>query len=280
MAVKNRKIQDCIIEKLTERCYFNLLFIDVYTNAFALFFFILGSERMMNGEGTILEPTMIRICNAIFLFRHVIHIKSRTFQFFAGIWNWASLAAMVMLGLSARHMETEIGNDEPALKKELLIVTGALMVVQMTFFLRATFLPFARFVGGLITIFSTLVPFFIVASLMLLAFAYGFMIQDDICNQNLWECYTFTLQGFFSGFDDTDDILDVLFGFIAIIVLLNVVIAIVSDTWQSADQKAISLFWKFRLEFLGEARFFAYLDKRMCRGGKIDQLGTFFDKMR
>ena len=57
------------------------------------------------------------------------------------------------------------------------------------------------------TIFSTLIPFFIVASLMLLAFAYGFMIQGNELCPNLLDCYAFTLQGFFSGFDDTNDIL-------------------------------------------------------------------------
>lgn len=66
-------------------------------------------------------------------------------------------------------------------------------------------------------IFSTLVPFFIVSSLLLLAFAYGFYIQDDIdeCD-NITNCYAWTLNGFFSGSEGTSDLLDVLFGVIAI----------------------------------------------------------------
>jgi|AntRauTorckE5430_2_1112549.scaffolds.fasta_scaffold45336_1 hypothetical protein len=115
-------------------------------------------------------------------------------------------------------MMDEAGNPNPDINRRLLTVSGALLVGQFTFFLRSTFLPFARFVGGLTMIFATLVPFFIVSSLLLLAFAYGFFIQgsNDAC-VNINACYAWTLQGFFSGSDDTDDLLDVLFGIIAIV---------------------------------------------------------------
>jgi hypothetical protein len=98
---------------------------------------------------------------------------------------------------------------------------------------------------------------------LLLAFAYGFFIQGDIdACPNITECYAWTLGGFFSGSEETNTVLDVLFGVIAIVVLLNVVIAIVSEAWETAQERALNLFWKFRLEFLSEARFFAYLEKR------------------
>jgi len=129
-------------------------------------------------------------------------------------------------------------------------------------------------------IFSTLIPFFIIASLLLLAFAYAFLIQGNPACPNLLDCYAWTLQGFFSGSDDTDDILDVLFGVVAIVVLLNVVIAIVSEAWDSAATRAINLFWKFRLDFLAEARFFAYMDKRLCRGGIVEGMGDYIDTLK
>ena len=64
------------------------------------------------------------------------------------------------------------------------------------------------------------------------------------------------------------------------IVLLNVVIAIVSEAWDTAQVRALNLFWKFRLEFLSEARFFAYLDKRLCHGGCFEKLGERIDGLR
>lgn len=122
---------------------------------------------------------------------------------------------------------------------------------------------------------------------MLLAFAFGFMVQDDCKDDkesdekiDLLGCYGYTLEGFFSGSEHTSDLLDVVFGFVAIIVLLNVVIAVVSDAWDSAANEAINLFWKFRLEFLCESRFYAYLDKKMCHGGRVERFSAYVDQIR
>ena len=100
------------------------------------------------------------------------------------------------------------------------------------------------------------------------------------CLEDIGTCYKWVLQGFFSGSEDTSDPLDIMFGVIAIVVLLNVVIAIVSEAWGSAAKKSIHLFWKFRLEFLSEARYFAYLDKRLCKGGLVDKVGDCIDEVR
>lgn len=89
----------------------------------------------------------------------------------------------------------------------------------------------ARFVGGLIIIVHTLIPFFIVSFLVLLAFAYSFRMsgtREEACD-SLSGCYYTVMQAFFAGADATEDYLDVLFGIIVIIVLLNVVIAIVEQ---------------------------------------------------
>ena len=231
MSVKNRRIQDSIIEKLSERCYFNLLFTDIYA---------LGTERLLGGRARLLEPSLLFICVLFFVLRELVQIKSQSTQFFADYWNYIQIANWTLLFLSAKHMINEIGNSEPAVDKSMLIATGIMLIIQLTFFLRATFLPFARFVGGLLMIFHTLVPFFIVSSLLLLAFTYGFRVQGQEECPNLRECYHWTLQGFFSGADETNDILDILFGVVAIVVLLNVVIAIVSEAWDVSSEKKLT----------------------------------------
>ena len=147
--------------------------------------------------------------------------------------------------------------------------------------------------GGLTLIFRTLVPFFIVSGLLLLAFAYGFRVahyshlkdcDDDecvsVCTETLTQCYYWVLGGFFSGADSTESAtLDLLFGLTAIIVLLNVVIAIVSDAWELSTLQSQALFWKFRLDFLSESRLFTYVEKRICKGSFFDRLSQFVDKM-
>ncbi len=41
----------------------------------------------------------------------------------------------------------------------------------------------------------------------------------------------------------------------------------------------MGLFWKFRLQFLSEARFFAVVDKKLFRGGLLDRLGGYIDRI-
>jgi ankyrin repeat protein len=77
MAVKNRLIQSHIIEKLSERCYFNLLFTDIYANACALALFLAASENLIAGEITVLKPLMIWACMVVFVLRELIQIKSQ-----------------------------------------------------------------------------------------------------------------------------------------------------------------------------------------------------------
>jgi len=145
MAVTNRTIQDCIIEKLAERCYFNLLFIDIYANACALSWFLIGSQKLMDGNISFVEPMIIFVCVVIFVLREVIQLKSQPGQYFADPINYCQIASNTLLCLSARHMADEIGNPDPNINKRLLIVSGSFLIAQFTIFLRATFLPFVSY---------------------------------------------------------------------------------------------------------------------------------------
>lgn len=79
-------------------------------------------------------------------------------------------------------------------------------------------------------IFYTLIPFFAVSFLLLLAFAYSFRMSGDRAKcDTLTHCYLDVMQSFFAGAEGTKDLLDVLFGIVVIVVLLNVLIAIVEQ---------------------------------------------------
>ena len=41
----------------------------------------------------------------------------------------------------------------------------------------------------------------------------------------------------------------------------------------------MGLFWKFRIQFLSEARFFAVIDKKLIHGGIFEKLGTRIDEV-
>ena len=134
--------------------------------------------------------------------------------------------------------------------------TGLVLVLNIIFFFRLTFLPFARFVGGVEMILKKLLPFIIVSVLLLLAFVYGFWInKNDECD-TFRDCIFWALGNFISNSIESrelDDhpqgmVLEFFFMFAILIVLLNVVIAIVSDAWEASTDKSTQLFWKFRLE--------------------------------
>jgi len=133
------------------------------------------------------------------------------------------------------------------------------------------------------------VPFFIVGSLVLLAFTIAYRISDAdcqtegavecSCQSSLRECYLATVQMFFNGSDETKRALDIIFGVVAIVILLNVVIAIVGDAWERATAKASSLYFTFRVGYLLEARMFGLLQKKVKRNGYLFRLTDLIDKM-
>ena len=181
-------------------------------------------------------------------------------------------------------MQENVDVADPEVNRSILTITGVLLIMQFMLILRSTFLPFASFVGGLLLILSTLIPFFIVSFLVLMFFAYSFRIsgkpyREEGC-PTFTKCYYTVLLGLFSGAEGTEDYLDVMFGVLAIIVLLNVVIAIVCNAWESAQRKADHIFWRFRLQFLTESRFCAYLGSKVSEGGIFEKIGKYIDETK
>ena len=239
--IDDRRMRNHIIEKLSERSHFTILFLEVYANVGAMYAFLNGTERLLDGSLTYVEPVILCICISVFILRELAQIKSQGVQYIYDVWSWVEIASVILLIFSVRHMIQFLGNEAGSffdVNRNLLIWSGMILILQGVFFLRATFLSFARFVGGLIMITAKLVPFFIVSSLLLLAFTYSYRMRGAEACDTLGTCFQFTLQGFFSGPEETSNLLDMAFGIVVIIVLLNVVIAVVGDAWDSATDRA------------------------------------------
>lgn len=104
-----------------------------------------------------------------------------------------------------------------------------------------------------------LIPFLVVSLFVIWFFVYAFWIYSrDWVEPTIsdWIRKSFKLIFDFS-FVDTYRIglLEVLFAFLIIIVLLNILIAIVGEAWDSAAEKSNGLFWKYRVEKIKELRF-------------------------
>lgn len=93
------------------------------------------------------------------------------------------------------------------------------------------------------------------------------------------ECLIYSLHGFFSGLDSVERPVEVIFGVLVIVILLNVVIAIVSDSWQAASLKTKQKYWSFRLAFITEMRMFAIIEKNFLRGGILEKFTEYIDQL-
>ena len=274
------RMRSHIIEKLSERAHFTILFLEVYANVGAIYAFLNGTERLIDGSLTYLEPTILCICISVFFLREFAQIKSEGVQYINDVWSWVEVASAIFLIFSVRHMIQFIEREPGSafdIQRNLLICSGMILILQGVFFLRSTFLSFARFVGGLLMITAKLVPFFIVSSLLLLAFTYSYRMRGTEACDTLGTCFQFTLQGFFSGSDETSNLLDMTFGIVVSIVLLNVVIAVVGDAWDSATERASELYWSYRVSYLIESRIFAVLQRKITNIWGLTNFSDWID---
>ena len=99
--------------------------------------------------------------------------------------------------------------------------------------------------------------------LMVFAFSFAFFarvvddcktgVDPDLEFCSIHDSILTTLNYFYGGPDQTPTWwLDQIYGIVAVVVLLNVVIAIVSDAWEESQKKAGLAFWVYRVNFLAE----------------------------
>ena len=278
---RSPEMKSHIISLLADRSHFTILFLELYSNLAAIITYIEASERLLLGTLSNLQPNILIGCVVIFVLRELAQLKSQGGQYFRDLWNIPELGSTILLLMSTMHIRSFVQDDTGDLEinRQLLIATGIMLIISFIFFCRSTFLPFARFVGGVFLIVTTLVPFFTISLLLLLVFTYSFRIAGDHEEEckTFQLCYMFTLQGFFSGSDDTKDILDVFFGVVAIVILLNVVVAIVGDGWDVATERASSMYWSFRVSYLLESRIFSVIQKNFMNHDFVNKLIGMID---
>jgi len=112
------------------------------------------------------------------------------------------------------------------------------------------------------------VPFLVISAITLFAFAYMYYVQakdstsypyDPIPHNStnpyasLEESFRTVFSPFAGGpLGESENVLDFLFGISIIIILLNVVIAVVSEAWEDASEEADKAFWNYRLDLILE----------------------------
>lgn len=220
------------------------------------------------------------------------------------LWHWVDFAAAVVLlvvpiwtrilwsrygkppALHSRHDGADDGRYSPVFAN--VVGFGALVLwIKVLAFLKGVGLKYATFVQMLIKIVKDLKQFVIVLAVIFLAFtqvlyirlgplpseSYGF--HDDGA-PSPFRTFPVTLQSMyllaFVGDLDTDayptaldKLILLLFIFVIVVVMLNVLIAIVCDSYNYAMATSVQLFWRSRLELMFEYENKHSLDSLLCR---------------
>lgn len=78
------------------------------------------------------------------------------------------------------------------------------------------------------------------------------LLDEDSSHSTLVSSFRTVLQGFTGETTSNHSILDLFYGIIVVIILLNVIIAVVSEEWEDAVAEADAAFWNYRLDLIVE----------------------------
>lgn len=204
------------------------------------------------------------------------------------LWNYLDVLTSVMVIVSAvRFLQ------DSDIAGRLLMTTGCLQSLLFLSYLKKTFYPFSKFVSGVIRIVWAVIPFLVVSGVALFTYSFMYFVQEQDQNKNisglenktsdvpladaaaaaavdesfasLLPSFQTVFEKFAGGAKESLSALDFFFGVIVVIVLLNVIIAVVSDEWAKADEEANASFWTYRLDLIiDETRGLRYFSRKFA----------------
>eukprot|EP00934_Nitzschia_sp_Nitz4_P004966 Nitzschia sp. Nitz4//scaffold54_size114964//41440//44056//NITZ4_003846-RA/size114964-augustus-gene-0.18-mRNA-1//-1//CDS//3329554336//4956//frame0 len=191
--------------------------------------------------------------------------------------NWLDMAVITLVSyyailMASGDVEWGIGKDQ---FRAGCAFTKGVLWTAVIYFLKSTQVDFAVFLGGVFYVVQRLVAFLSAVCVILLAFAQMFFIvyrQEDVCSvpndegcdfphcsfeNSLLKVYTMMMGeiGSETRYDHNmvAQILYVAYAFLVVILLSNVLIAIVTDSYEIIqNDRAAIVFWSNRLDFVAE----------------------------
>lgn len=238
-----------------------------------------------------------------FLVRELVQIASLMSLGSLSSWwkdpsNWLDMAVIVLVfyyGVLMTDSSLGIGNGT---FRSGVTFTQGILWVAIIVFLKSTLVDFAVFVGGLFNVVQRLVAFLIAVGVILLAFAqmfYFVYVDTDMCDGHLQEgdvgydlensqcdfphcsfqesllkVYTMMMGEIGDetrySTNTTAQILFIGYAFLVVILLSNVLIAIVTDSYEIIqNDRAAIVFWSNRLDFVAEMDAITYSIQRRLR---------------
>ena len=225
-----------------------------------------------------------------FLLREVIQLISLLSLKAFNVWvydasNWLNLVFVFLILFWTVWMDTGMGDDRRFRIGAALSVT--ILWVKMLAYLRNVLIDFAVFVGGVFYVVNRLAAFLVSLGIILVAFSqmfYTVYLETDDCKHTLdldspetlealkcdeldvkpfcnrWDSFLRVYTMLLGEVDENDfegnpvaTALFIVFMFLVVILLANVLIAIVTDSYKVIqDQRAAIVFWTNRLDFVAE----------------------------
>mmetsp|Transcript_50526 Transcript_50526/g.152217 ORF Transcript_50526/g.152217 Transcript_50526/m.152217 type:complete len:851 (-) Transcript_50526:98-2650(-) len=226
-----------------------------------------------------------------FLLREVVQMLSLLSLGLFQTWlydptNWLDVAFIALVVVWSVLMQTGLGNDDTFRTGTALSLL--ILWVNVLSFLKSMFIDFAVFVGGVLYVVQRLAAFLMALGVILVAFAQMFVTlfrQTEYCNcQPDWDDFddendcdldkgeprpfcsdlkTSFLKVYTMLLGEVDEtlfysskfalVLFVVFMFLVVILLANVLIAIVTDSYGVIkNERAAIVFWSNRLDFVAE----------------------------
>jgi len=267
----NKKHQNLLVRKLAERRHFVRLSFRFTMNVLMLILFILIIEELPNSQPDRRHMITIISCTAVIAVDEIIQILFVSgVSYLTNVQNFYAVGTLVVVLSSifnigdCKFMRTD---NSCSINLYLLILVVVFLILNIISYARTVFLPFSEFYTGLVAIIQALTPFFSVTALILVGFTASLRLLVKYessyekaypeCSKSFHECIiSFVMHGFFVGLDMTEKIPDILFGFFVTVILLNVSIAIVSDSWSKAQRDSKQNVWVNRIAFLSESGYF------------------------
>jgi len=272
---KKQHLQDIMVAKSCQTIPIAFLMMDFYSCLLLILSFRSSITYYLTPEFIPTEstPWLIVLASTILYmtFRELCQMYVGGISWFLDLWNLFDVTTIAIVAWCIVKMATNNIDDSFT---AITVVAAAMVWFNALAFLRSTFLRFSIFVSGLMTIIQDLVPFLIVSLVLLVGFGEMYNIDSlasgecrNPTNDNGMFFCTFgdslfsTYALFVGGIEMADlasttimKVISIAFGFFVAVILLNVVIAIVSNSWDSVAEEGKEVFWNYRLLFLNDIK--------------------------
>lgn len=270
---KKMHLQKLMTEKGCHTIPTAVLMLDFYSCVLLIISFRLSTTYYLNGNTNEATPWLYVLFLTVLymVFRELFQMFSGGMGWFLDMWNYLDTASIFFPTWCMVKMYTD---DVDSTFSVAAVLGTAMVWFNALAFLRTTFLHFSIFVSGLVTIITDLIPFLTVSVVLLIAFGEMYRVENlgngscslpqeegslSFCSSGraLFSTYAMFVAGIeMQDFSSTSTMMlvSIFFGFFVAVILLNVVIAIVSTSWENVAEKGKEVFWEYRLVFYQDVK--------------------------